>query len=62
MCYQWGITATGRKLAIATHGALLSGQAEEWTQELRLPFNLRYGLAIVGGTLLFLLGLHPFGE
>ena len=60
MCYQWGVAATGRKLACATHGVLISG-GERWTQELKLPFHLRYGLAIVGGTLLFLLGLHPFG-
>jgi prepilin peptidase CpaA len=60
MCYQWGVAATGRRLAYATQGALLSG-GERWTQELRLPFRLRYGLAIAGGTLLFLLGLHPFG-
>ncbi len=59
MCYQWGVLATGRKLACATQGVFLSG-AEGWAQELRLPFRLRYGLAIVGGTLLFLLGLHPF--
>ena len=60
MCYQWGVAATGRRLVCATQGAFLSG-GEGWTHELRLPFRLRYGLAIVGGTLLFLLGLHPFG-
>jgi len=59
MCYQWGLTATGRKLICATIGALLPGR--EIIQELRLPFRLRYGLAIVGGTLLFLGGFHPFG-
>ena len=60
MFYQWGVIATGRKLACATQGALLLG-GEAWALELRLPFRLRYGLAIVGGTLLFQLGLHPFG-
>ncbi len=60
MCYQWGLSATGRKLVSAAQGALLAGGLG-WTQEFRLPFRLRYGLAIAGGTLLFQLGLHPFG-
>lgn len=60
MCYQWGIVATGRKLVYATYGALLVG-GKAWTLELALPFRLRYGLAVAGGTLLFELGLHPFG-
>lgn len=59
MCYQWGIAATGRKLVCAIQGVFLS-QGHSWTHELRLPFHLRYGLAIVGGTLLFLFGLYPF--
>ena len=59
MSYQWGFLNTGRKLVSATQGALLiDGNA--WTQELALPFRLRYGLAVAGGTLLFELGLHPF--
>ena len=61
MCYQWGFVATGRKLVYATQGALLTG-GKIWAQELQLPFRLRYGLAVAGGTLLFVLGLHPFGE
>ena len=60
MCYQWGFVGTGRKLAYATHVALLSG-GRVWGQELQLPFRLRYGLAVAAGTLLFQLGLHPFG-
>ena len=59
MCYQWGFVATGRKLASVTQGALLTG-GKVWAQELQLPFRLRYGLAVAGGTLLFQLGLHPF--
>lgn len=59
MCYEWGIAATARKLVFATHGAFFRGP-EEWSNELRLPFRLHYGVAIVGGTLLFLAGLHPF--
>jgi len=61
MCYQWGFATTGRKLVYATQGTLLMG-GKTWTQELALPFRLRYGLAVAGGTLLFQLGLHPFGE
>ena len=55
MCFQWGVIATGRKLVCATRGAFWRGR-EQWTQELKLPFRLRYGLAIVGGTLLFVVG------
>jgi prepilin peptidase CpaA len=61
MCYQWGFATTGRKLAFAAQGGLLMG-GKAWTQELALPFRLRYGLAVAGGTLLFVLGLNPFGE
>jgi len=60
MFYQWGFVTTGRKLASAAHGAVLTGE-KAWGQELQLPFRLRYGLAVAGGTLLFELGLHPFG-
>jgi prepilin peptidase CpaA len=60
MCYEWGLLNAARKLAFATYGALLMG-GKLWAQELQLPFRLRYGLAIAGGTLLFQLGLHPFG-
>lgn len=59
MCYQWGFVATGRKLALAIYGALLT-RGSVWPQDLQLPFRLRYGLAIAGGTLLFQSGLHPF--
>jgi prepilin peptidase CpaA len=60
MCYQWGFVAAGRKLAYAAQGALLM-EGKAWAQELALPFRLRYGLAVAGGSLLFQLGLHPFG-
>jgi prepilin peptidase CpaA len=60
MCYQWGFATTGRKLVYATQGALLM-RGKAWSQELALPFRLRYGLAVAGGTLLYQLGLHPFG-
>jgi prepilin peptidase CpaA len=60
MCYQWGFVSTGRKLANATVGFFLMG-GKGWGQDLALPFRLRYGLAVAGGTLLFQLGLHPFG-
>jgi prepilin peptidase CpaA len=60
MCYQWGFAATGRKLTSAAYEALVTG-GKVWAHELRLPFRLRYGLAVAGGTLLFQLGLHPFG-
>ena len=60
MCYQWGLATAGQRLVYAAYGAVLVG-GSAWTRELALPFKLRYGLAIAGGTLLFQLGLHPFG-
>ena len=60
MCYQWGLASAGQRLIYAAYGAVLVG-GSAWTRELALPFKLRYGLAIAGGTLLFQLGLHPFG-
>ena len=60
MCYQWGFVTASQKLASAAQGARLTG-GRVWIQELQLPFRLRYGLAIAGGTLLFQLGLHPVG-
>ncbi|MBX3303484.1 MAG: prepilin peptidase [Nitrospira sp.] len=60
MSYQWGLAATSRKLIGVTYGALVTGGATG-VQELRLPFKLRYGLAIAAGTLLFLGGVQPFG-
>lgn len=60
LCFQWGLIGAGRKLVSAIQGSVLVG-GKAWTQELALPFRLRYGLAIAGGTLLFQLGLHPFG-
>ncbi|MGC3974352.1 MAG: A24 family peptidase [Nitrospira sp.] len=60
MCYQWGIPGTGRKLASAVQGAAL-GRESAWASQLELPFRLRYAVAVAGGTLLFELGLHPFG-
>lgn len=59
--YHWGFVATCRKIVSAVQNALLAG-GFGWMQEFMLPFRLRYGLAIVGGTLLFMIGLHPFGE
>lgn len=60
MCYQWGLFTTGRKLVYAIRGVPVTG-GRSWPQELALPFRLRYGLAIAGGTLLFEIGFHPFG-
>lgn len=59
MCYQWGFVTTGLKLVHAIRGCSMNGDRFS-TQELTLPFRLRYGFAIAGGTLLFQLGLHPF--
>jgi prepilin peptidase CpaA len=59
MGYQWGVADTSRKLIFTTYGALVSRATG--VGDLQLPFRLRYGLAIAAGTLLFLLGLSPFG-
>jgi prepilin peptidase CpaA len=60
MGYQWGVAATSRKLTFATYDAFMTGRATG-IGDLQLPFRLRYGLAIAAGTLLFFLGLSPFG-
>ena len=60
MCYQWGLAATGQRLIYAAYGAVVVG-GSAWSRELALPFKLRYGLAIAAGTLLFQVGLYPFG-
>ena len=60
MTYQWGLAGISRKLVGVTYGALVTGGAIG-VGELRLPFKLRYGLAIAAGTLLFLGGFQPFG-
>ena len=60
MGYQWGVAAAGQRLVYAAYGAIMVG-GRAWSRELALPFKLRYGLAIAAGTLLFELGLHPFG-
>jgi prepilin peptidase CpaA len=59
MGYQWGLVATGRRLAFATYGVFVSCGATGGG-DLQLPFKLRYGLAIATGTLLFLGGIQPF--
>ena len=61
MCYQWGFSNAGRKLVAGVQGVFLTG-GKGSAQELALPFRLRYALAIAGGTLLFLAGLHPLGR
>ena len=60
MSYQWGLSVTSRKLALAAYGAFVTG-GSIGVGDLRLPFKLRYGLAIAAGTLLFLGGVQPFG-
>jgi prepilin peptidase CpaA len=60
MCYQWGVGTTARKLVSAAHRTVFVPNTH-WGDDLKLPFHLRYGLAIASGTLLFRLGLHPFG-
>ena len=59
MCYQWGVAGTPRQIVHTLQGVLWGGDGR--SQEAKLPFHLRYGIAIVGGTLLFLVGFHPFG-
>jgi prepilin peptidase CpaA len=60
MSYLWGLATISRKLAWVTYGALVTSGATG-VGELRLPFKLRYGLAIGTGTLLYLGGFQPFG-
>jgi len=59
MWYRWGSSEMIARLVVAGQRALVE-RGISWTQELALPFRLRYGLAIAAGTLLFSLGIHPF--
>jgi len=59
MVHQLGIVNTGQKLALVINTTLLT-EGKMWSGNLALPFRLRYGLAIGAGTLLFVLGFHPF--
>ena len=60
ICYHWRVTTAGRKIQWPRLGTInTSGLASNEDQ--RFPFRLRYGLAIAGGTLLFEIGIHPFG-
>jgi prepilin peptidase CpaA len=61
MVYQWGLISTVKKLGGTIQCLALAGGQVSWKQELALPFRLRYGVAIAGGTLLLQLGFHPFG-
>lgn len=61
MIYQWGLFSTVRRLGGVVQGLVLTQGRTPWMHELSLPFRLRYGLAIAGGTLLLQLGFHPFG-
>jgi prepilin peptidase CpaA len=60
MCHEEGVGRTVRKLATAAHGTFLG---TDWAkgQAPKLAVQLRYGLAIASGALLFRFGLHPFG-
>jgi prepilin peptidase CpaA len=60
MCYQWGAATTARKLVSTAHRIVLVPHIR-LGDDLKLPFHLRYALVIASGTLLFRLGLHPFG-
>jgi prepilin peptidase CpaA len=59
MIYEWGLVTMCQKLSLSMHTALLTG-GKTWGENLQLPFRLRYGVAIATGTILFVLGLHPF--
>jgi prepilin peptidase CpaA len=60
MCYQSGVDKTVRKITTpATKTFLVTDLAER--EQSKSALHLRYGLAIASGTLLFRLGIHPFG-
>ena len=59
MSCHWGFVEMCRKLSLATFGAFLMG-GKGWSHDLQLPFQLRYGLAIAAGALLYCFGFNPF--
>jgi prepilin peptidase CpaA len=60
MFCQWGVWVTAHKLASGAYGTFFSTDIP-CGHDRRLPYHLRYGLAIATGALLFRFGLHPFG-
>jgi prepilin peptidase CpaA len=60
MSCEWGAGATARKLASGAYATFFS-TGTHCGHDLKLPYHLRYGLAIASGALLFRFGLHPFG-
>jgi prepilin peptidase CpaA len=60
MSYEWGVGATARKLAFRAYGPFILKDSHVG-DDLKLPYHLRYALAIATGTLLFVFELHPFG-
>ncbi len=62
MIHQWGFVSAMSRLGSLVEVLALTRGRTSWRQELRLPFRLRYGLPIAGGTLLLQLGIRPFGE
>ena len=60
MSWEWGAGPTARKLASGVYATFFSTDTH-CAHDLKLPYQLRYGLAIATGALLFRFGLHPFG-
>jgi prepilin peptidase CpaA len=61
MCYQWGVRETAARLVAEAHRIVFLRDPLGMGDGLKLPFHLRYGVAIASATLLFRFGLHPFG-
>ena len=60
MSCEWGVAVTARKLASGAYATFFSKDTP-CGDDLKLPYHLRYGVAIASGALLFRFGLHPFG-
>jgi prepilin peptidase CpaA len=60
MFHQWGVKATARELCSVAYEILFVRPSNR-EDALKLPYHLRYGIAIASGALLFRFGLHPFG-
>jgi prepilin peptidase CpaA len=60
MSCEWGAGVTARRLASGAYATFFSKDTA-CGDDLKLPYHLRYGVAIASGALLFRFGLHPFG-
>lgn len=61
MWHHWGLRSAVCRMGCSVRSLVTPGGQRASVQEMALPYRLRYGVAIAGGTLLLRCGWHPFG-